>query len=108
MAAEGITFTGGTGEDYAIPLHNSIVLETSDPKEIEFYMMWLEEYPGEKERIRQAARQTAQQFTWEEVVRSLVRKLEYQARIQGLLPEPGSLEFPEVAPRREAVLVGDR
>ena len=116
MAAEGITFTGGTGEDYAIPFHNSIVLETSDPKEIEFYMMYLEEYPEEKERIRQAARQTAQQFTWEEVVRSLVRKLEYQARIQGLLaitkkppmPEPGSLEFPEVAPRREAVLVGDR
>ena len=46
MAAGGIVFTGGTGEDYAIPLHNAIVLETSDPKEIEACIMYLEEHPA--------------------------------------------------------------
>jgi len=114
MAAGGIAFTGGTGEDYAIPFHNSIVLETSDPKEIEVYMMYLEECPEEKEKIRRAARQTARQFTWEEVIGNLIQKLEYQARIQGLLAtprgnpvsDPSPSEFDNVAPNREAVLVG--
>jgi glycosyltransferase involved in cell wall biosynthesis len=114
MAAEGIAFTGGTGEDYAIPFYNSIVLETPDPKEIEAYVMHLEEHPGEKERIRKAARYTARQFIWEEAIKNLTQKLEYQARIQGLLatpketpvPEPKSFEFQEAVPRREAVLVG--
>ena len=47
MAAGGMAFTGSTGEDYAIPFHNSIVLETSDPKEIETYVMYLAEHPQE-------------------------------------------------------------
>ena len=85
MAAGGIAFTGSTGEDYAIPFHNSMVLETSDPREIEAYIMYLEEYPEEKERIRKTARRTARQFTWEEVIGNLIQKLEYQARIQGFL-----------------------
>ena len=112
MAAGGIVFTGGTGEDYAISFHNSIVLETSDPKEIEVYMMYLEEHPEEEERIRRAARRTARQFTWEEVVENLIQKLEYQARSQGLLAtprktpalDPRSLEFEEAVP--EATPVG--
>ncbi len=112
MAAKGITFTGSTGEDYAIPFYNSIVLETSDPKEIEFHMMYLEEYPEEKERMRQAAGQTAMQFTWEEVIKNLIRKLEYQTRTQGLLAtprriptlEPYPFEFREAVPRHETVL----
>jgi len=114
MAAEGIAFIGGTGEDYAIHLHNSIVLETSDPKEIEAYVMYLEEYPEEKKRIRKAARHTAKQFTWEEVIKNLIRKLEYQARIQGLLTTPPRIpapdqkpsEYPEIVPSHEAMLIG--
>jgi glycosyltransferase involved in cell wall biosynthesis len=38
MAAGGIAFTGSTGEDYAIPYRNAIVMETADPKEIETYI----------------------------------------------------------------------
>ena len=115
MAAEGIAYTGGTGEDYAIPFHNSIVLETSDPKEIEACVMYLEEHPEEKGRIRKAARHTARRFTWEEVMRNLILKLEYQARIQGLLvtskkpptPEPKPFELQEAVPRLEAVSIGN-
>ncbi|MBI2860360.1 MAG: glycosyltransferase [Chloroflexi bacterium] len=87
MAAGGVAFTGGTGEDYAIPFHNSIVLETSDPREIEAYVAYLHDAPQESERIREAAKQTASQFTWEHAARILIRKLEYQARNQGLLAD---------------------
>jgi glycosyltransferase involved in cell wall biosynthesis len=85
MAAGGIPFTSGTGEDYAIPFHNSISLETSDAKEIEDYVMYLQGRPDEQERMRRAARQTARQFTWEEAIRNLIQKLERQARSQRLL-----------------------
>ena len=83
MAAEGIAFTGGTGEDYAIPFQNCIVLETSDPKEIEAYMIYLLANPEESKRIRRLARHTATLFTWTSVVKTLLRKLEYQANVQG-------------------------
>ncbi|MDD4859704.1 MAG: glycosyltransferase, partial [Dehalococcoidales bacterium] len=82
MAARGVAFTGGTGEDYAIPFQNSIVLETSDPREIEAYVMYLKKYPEEEERLRKAAWSTARRFAWEEIIQNLIQKLEYQARIQ--------------------------
>ena len=89
MAAGGVAFTGGTGEDYAIHLRNAIVLETSDPKEIEDYVRYLSNHTKEKERIRKAGRQTARQFTWEEVIKNLTEKLESQAHIQELLDTLG-------------------
>ena len=98
MAAGGIALVGSTGEDYAIPFHNCIVLETSDPKEIQDYMIYLGEYPEEKQRIRRAARKTARQFTWEEVIENLFQKLEYQARIQGLLTVPKKAPPPDLKP----------
>lgn len=88
MAAGGIAFTGSTGEDYAIPFHNAIVLETSDPKEIEAYVMYLEAAPEEKKRMRVAARQAARRYVWEEVVKNLDQKLEYQGRLQGVIGNP--------------------
>lgn len=88
MAAGGIAFTGITGEDYVVPCHNAIVLETADPGEIESYVMYLEEHSWLRERIRKAARETAGLFTWDEVIKNLTQKLEYQARVQGLLAIP--------------------
>jgi glycosyltransferase involved in cell wall biosynthesis len=85
MAAGGIAFTGGTGEDYAVHLHNSIILETAEPEEIEAYVVYLQEHPEEEHRIRQSARRTARRFTWEEVTKDLIQKLTFQARVQGLL-----------------------
>jgi glycosyltransferase involved in cell wall biosynthesis len=95
MAAGGIAFTGSTGEDYAISFHNSIVLETSDPEEIESYVMYLNSHPGEKEKIRKAARQTAGRFTWEQVAESLVQRLEYQAKSQGIIVVPEKIMLPK-------------
>ena len=85
MAAGGIAFTGCTGEDYAIPFVNAFVLETPDPMEAVGYLMYLRDYPEEGTRIREAARRTARYFTWESVARSLISKLENQARIKGVL-----------------------
>ncbi|GEM_PF-861699 len=85
MAAGGVAFTGCTGEDYAIPFVNSIVLETSEPQEIADYALFLQAHPEESARIRQAARESARFFTWDSAVTNLIRKLENQARTQEIL-----------------------
>ncbi|MBE0481662.1 MAG: glycosyltransferase [Dehalococcoidia bacterium] len=82
MAAGGIAFTGCTGEDYAIPFVNALVLETGEPLEIVGYLTYLREHPDESERIRRAARETARYFTWEAALNNLISKVENQARIQ--------------------------
>ncbi len=97
MAAGGIAYTGCTGEDYAIPFYNSIVLETSDPKEIESYVMYLKSHPEEDERIRQAGRITAGRFIWEQVVENLIQRLEYHAKIQELITLPRKPVVPEIS-----------
>lgn len=104
MAAGGVAFTGGTGEDYAIPFQNSIVLQTTDPKEIEAYVLFLKHHPGTAERIRRAGRYTAREYTWEHVIQILVRKLEYQARSQGMLAaSPSARKLKSVGPTEEAL-----
>jgi glycosyltransferase involved in cell wall biosynthesis len=89
MAAGGIAFTGGTGEDYALHLYNAIVLETADPKEIEAYFAYLDSHPDVKEKIREAGQETALQFVWERIVERLRGRLENEARIQGILDGTG-------------------
>ncbi len=95
MAAGGIAFTGNTGEDYAVPFLNSVVLETSDPKEIETNVIHLEQHPEESKKMRKAARETAGQFTWDRVTEHLIRKVAYQARSQGVLAQPERACAPE-------------
>ena len=82
MAAGGVAFTGSTGEDYAVPFHNAIVLETSNPREIESFVTYLYYRPEESARLRQAGKITAAQFTWEQVVENLIQRLEFQAGVQ--------------------------
>jgi glycosyltransferase involved in cell wall biosynthesis len=88
MAAGGVAFTGGTGEDYAIHMRNAIVLETSDPREIEGYAVYLNDHDDKEENIRESARQTASEFTWEEVIKNLIDRTESQASMQGVLCRP--------------------
>ena len=85
MAAEGIAFTGSTGEDYAISFENAIVTETEDPDEIVGYLLYLRRHADEQERIRCAGRRTAEQFLWDQVIENLVGKLEFLARKQNIL-----------------------
>lgn len=92
MAAGGVVFTGGTGEDYAIPDHNALVLGTLDPREIADRAQDLEGRPAQSRRLRHAARSTARRYTWEAVTRLLISHLEREARRRNLLPHLGDGE----------------
>ena len=75
MAAGGVAFTGGTGEDYAVHMDNAIVLESTDPREIEDYVSYLDRNDVQADKIRAAGRQTARRYTWDEVVKGLMGKV---------------------------------
>jgi glycosyltransferase involved in cell wall biosynthesis len=100
MAAGGIVFTGCTGEDYAHPFINALVMDTGDPREIENYLLYLRDFPEEGFRIRRAARATACHFSWEASVRNLINKLEHQARLQGALAGNGPPEEKSLTQRK--------
>ncbi|HEX9016933.1 MAG TPA: glycosyltransferase [Chloroflexota bacterium] len=85
MGAGGVAFTGSTGEDYAIPFDNAVVLDTSDPGEIVGYVAHLRFHTHEADLIRERARHTAETFLWDRVIENLTAKLEYVARNQGVL-----------------------
>jgi glycosyltransferase involved in cell wall biosynthesis len=85
MAAEGVAFTGSTGEDYAVSFENAVALETDDPDEIVGYLLHMQQHPEERDKIRAAGKRTASEFTWEEVLDNLAGKLVYLARKQGIV-----------------------
>lgn len=102
MAAGGVAYTSGTGEDYAIGGRNAVVLETLDPTEIVKRSQELASSPETVARIRRGARKTAKEYEWRSVVSLIVATLEGQARSQGLLPEADI--DPEVPFEREVPL----
>lgn len=69
MAAGGIACTGLSGEDYAMPGRNAIVLQTPDPREFVGEFRRLHENPDEAESMRHAGRTTARHYAWDEIVR---------------------------------------
>ncbi|MBM4267744.1 MAG: glycosyltransferase [Deltaproteobacteria bacterium] len=69
MAVGGLACTGCTGEDYAVPGQNALVLQTAEPAEFIGLYARLESDPDHLESVRAAARQTAERFAWPEVVR---------------------------------------
>ena len=84
MAAGAVVFCGCSGEDYATHMYNAIVLDTYTADEINFYIDYLRSKPDARKSIGHAAKQTAKQWTWQEVVRRFICKLEYQAKAQGI------------------------
>jgi glycosyltransferase involved in cell wall biosynthesis len=89
MAAGGITFVGTTGEDYAVPFLNCIALDTDDPTEISIGLDFLRKHPDIVARMRRDAQETAQSFSWKNVVEdNLLGKLRYVA-LRQLVTPPG-------------------
>ncbi len=72
MAARGLACTGCTGEDYALPGQNALVLETSEPKEFLGLYARLRAAPGEARAIRYAGELTARRFSWTDVVQRVL------------------------------------
>ncbi len=68
MAVGGIAYVGRTGEDYAVPQGNSIVVQTDDPREIVAHLGMLRADPNLVARIRADGRATAQRYSWPRVL----------------------------------------
>lgn len=69
MAAGGLACTGSTGEDYAVPGWNALVLQSNDPREFVNLFHRLRANPAEQRAIRQHGKATAQQYAWTHIVR---------------------------------------
>ncbi len=72
MAAFGVACTGCSGEDYAVPGQNALVLETGDPREFVGLFERLRARPDEARALRRAGRATARRYAWPEVVRRVL------------------------------------
>jgi len=90
MAAGGVAVTGATGEDYAEPYANAIVLETDDPLEIVTELSLLKQRPSLGARIRRRGPVTARAYLWEKVIDELLLRVDYAAARQGVAPVEGA------------------
>ncbi|HEX8919485.1 MAG TPA: glycosyltransferase family 4 protein [Chloroflexota bacterium] len=99
MGAGGVAFVGSTGEEYAEPDRNAVVLDTDDPREIVVQLKRLQGEPEEAEKLRRRARKTAQAYVWPEVLKELFTKMEYVALARGVEP-PADTVGREQGPRR--------
>lgn len=77
MACGGIAVTGATGEDYAHSFHNCIVVDSEDPRELATYLLYLFSSQDIAEKIRKEARKSARNYSWEEIIEKLKRKIMY-------------------------------
>jgi glycosyltransferase involved in cell wall biosynthesis len=68
MAVGGVACTGCSGEDYAIPGRNALVLETADPREFLELYGELRANPAHERALRQAGQLTAKHYTWRQIL----------------------------------------
>jgi glycosyltransferase involved in cell wall biosynthesis len=70
MAAGGLACTGISGEDYAMPGRNALVLQTTDPDEFLTLFGPLRTSPDLDSAMRRAGRITAEQYRWPDIIQS--------------------------------------
>jgi glycosyltransferase involved in cell wall biosynthesis len=68
MAAGGLACTGHTGEDYAVPGWNALVLQTDEPAEFVRQFARLRDQPREAQSMRRRGMQSARRYEWREVI----------------------------------------
>ncbi|HET8568254.1 MAG TPA: glycosyltransferase family 4 protein [Candidatus Limnocylindria bacterium] len=81
MASSGIPYVGRTGEDYAIPYGNAIVVQSDDPRELEAHMATLRGDPALARRMRAEGRATAARFAWPNILPAYEAAWEAAARL---------------------------
>ncbi len=87
MAARGVACTWCSGEDYAAPGQNALVLETDDPQEFVGLFRALRANPGQERALRQAGRLTAKRYAWPQIIQGiLLPRLRMLADHNPLLP----------------------
>jgi glycosyltransferase involved in cell wall biosynthesis len=88
MAAGGLAVTGSTGEDYAEPYRNALVLDTNDPVELVTQLVLLKERPKLAASIRRRGRTTARYYVWEKIIDQLLLRVEFAGALQAVKPPP--------------------
>jgi glycosyltransferase involved in cell wall biosynthesis len=68
MASGGLAYIGRTGEDYAVPFGNSIVVQSDDPRELLTSHLMLRDRPELARSIRTDGRATAKRFAWPRIL----------------------------------------
>jgi hypothetical protein len=84
MAAGAIVFTSRRAEGLAQHMSNAIVLDKYTAEEIQFYVSYLRMHPEKRKMIKASAKQTAEQWTYKEVVTKLLGEVKFQAQAQGV------------------------
>lgn len=79
MGAGGVAYVGVTGEDYAEPLGNCVVVRTDDPVEVAEAALFLRQRPAIAKRIRAEGRVTARRYVWPRLVEDLELVWEFAA-----------------------------
>jgi glycosyltransferase involved in cell wall biosynthesis len=72
MAVGGVACTGCSGEDYAVPGYNALVLETTDPDEFVGLFATLRANPPLERAIRRAGCATAKHYTWPQIIQRIL------------------------------------
>ncbi|HZP97257.1 MAG TPA: glycosyltransferase family 4 protein [Candidatus Limnocylindria bacterium] len=68
MSCGGIAYLGRTGEDYAIPFGNAVVVQSDDPRELLMTHETLRARPDLAAAMRADGRATAKRFAWPRVL----------------------------------------
>jgi hypothetical protein len=72
MAAKGIACVGNTGEDYAVPGYNALVMETDDPQEFMGLFGALRNERWRERALREAGQRTARQYAWSKIIQCVL------------------------------------
>lgn len=100
MAARGVACVGGTGEDYAVPGHNALLLQTENPQEFLSLLRHLMLDRGWARALRRRAHATARWYTWPEIIgRDLLPRLEAILGLEGVIDLPRTQACPPARSR---------
>ena len=72
MAVGGVAYVGSSGEDYAVPGHNALVLETNDAQEFIASFQIMRNDSRLELALRRAARTSAQLYAWPQIIERML------------------------------------
>ena len=81
MASGGLAYVGRTGEDYAVPYGNSVVVQSDEPRELLTHLAALGSRPELGQRIRADGRATAKRYVWPRILDALEASWEAAATL---------------------------
>ena len=100
MAVGGVACTGCSGEDYAVPGYNALVLETDNPQEFTVLFSELRANPVLDRALRRAGSATAKHYMWSKIIRRhLLPRLRFLTNAsQMTIAAPSRRSLPHMRP----------